>query len=219
MQTTTGSTPREEKDTVRIEAFSDGVFAIAITLLVLELKVPPPNDFTDGASLGAALIRQWPSYLAYLISFLTILIMWINHHMLFRYIMRTDQVFLLCNGLLLLCITALPFPTALLSEHLLQPGKTIAAMVFCGTSFMIALAFNLVWYYASRGNRLLASDADQRQVQAITKAYRFGPLLYLIAFGLAIVSVAASIGLVFALAIYFALPGKMLRFGREAESE
>src|SRR6266516_2431729 len=97
------SQPRlqQDKETGRLEAFSDGVFGIAITLLVLEIKVPHSPDLHDKATLLEALAKQWPAYVAYVISFLTVLIMWMNHHKVFRHIRRGDGTLLLLNGLLL----------------------------------------------------------------------------------------------------------------------
>src|SRR5262245_58066326 len=103
----------EVKETARIEAFSDGVFAIAITLLVLDMKVPGSKDLPADVRLISVLGRQWPTYLAYVTSFLTILIMWVNHHRLFQHIKRTDNPFLMLNGLLLMGVTIVPFPTGL----------------------------------------------------------------------------------------------------------
>jgi len=100
-------------ETSRIEAFSDGVFAIAITLLILEIKVPPPGS----GELSLALARQWPSYLSFLMSFAFIGIMWINHHRLFTHIARSDDVLLILNLLLLLGVIVVPFPTAVLATH------------------------------------------------------------------------------------------------------
>ena len=109
-------------DTARIEAFSDGVFAIAITLLVLDLKVP--RELHEGQTLTSALAHQWPAYVAFVTSFLTILVMWINHHRMFTLIGRADDRLLIFNGLLLLGITVVPFPTSLVAEYL---GQTVSA--------------------------------------------------------------------------------------------
>ena len=106
----------DSKDTARTEAFSDGVFAIAITLLVLDIKVP--QELPESVRLGTALLQLWPSYLAFLTSFVTIGIMWINHHRLFTLIKRSDHWLLQLNGLLLLEDTFLPFPTAIVAEGL-----------------------------------------------------------------------------------------------------
>ena len=205
------SARREEKETGRVEAFSDGVFAIAITLLVLELKVPKGSPGTLPASLAA----QWPTYLSYLTSFTTILVMWVNHHQIFNHIRRTTGAFLFLNGLLLLFVTAVPFPTALVSDHLLGPDARTAAAVYSGTYLAIAIAFNALWRYASGGRRLIDPRSDQAGIDAITRNYRFGPLYYLTAFVLAFVSVAASLGICLALAVFFAVT---ISAGRKAPS-
>src|SRR5437867_1950508 len=98
----------EEKETGRIEAFSDGVFAIAVTLLVLELQVPQLGEEASSSELWSALLSRWPSYAAYLVSFATILIVWVNHHRLFTIIRRSDSRFLFLNGALLLMVTIIP---------------------------------------------------------------------------------------------------------------
>ncbi|HLW61617.1 MAG TPA: TMEM175 family protein [bacterium] len=199
--------PTEESgETARIEAFSDGVFAIAITLLVLDLKVP--RDATGGSHLLRALLAQWPTYLAFLTSFATIGIMWINHHRLFTLIRRSDHTLLLLNSLLLLGVTFVPFPTALVAAYVQRRGDRVAALVYSGTFTVIAVVFNLLWRYACHRHRLLHSRADAAMVRAITRAYAFGPPLYLLSFGLAWVSVPASLATNVALALFFALPNR-----------
>jgi len=140
------------------------------------------------------------------LSFLTILIMWMNHHKLFRQIERSDGALLLLNGLLLLSITFLPFPTALLSEYANTVHGESAAIVYTGTCLAIAVLFNFLWHHAKRSNRLLARDHDRVLVRTITRQYRIGAFLYLLAFGLAFVTVLASISLCGLLTIFFALP-------------
>src|SRR6267378_82769 len=98
-----------KEDTGRVESFSDGVFAVAITLLVLDLKVPQQRDVTANTHLWSMLAHQWPSFLAFVISFITILIMWINHHMVMKLVQLNDGNFMLINGLLLMFITIIPF--------------------------------------------------------------------------------------------------------------
>lgn len=194
-----------EKETGRVEAFSDGVFAIAITLLVLDLKVPNASASTR---LSESLAKQWPTYLAFLISFFFIGVMWINHHRLFTHIRRTDHTLLVFNGLLLMGVTVVPFTTALLAAYLGHPDGDVAAMVYSGAYIVIAIFFNLLWRHAATGNRLLGRSADMQAVRALTRQYLFGPVLYLICFGLAWVSVTASLALNIALALFFALPPK-----------
>jgi uncharacterized membrane protein len=193
------------RETARVEAFSDGVFAIAITLLVLELKFPPSHELSG--SLLDALIARWPSYLAFLTSFLVIGIMWVNHHYMFKNIKRADQPFLFLNLFLLMGITLVPFPTALLADYLQHRDANIAAMVYSGLFFLIAVFFNIMWWYAAKDLRLIARDVDPRWVKSISDSYRFGPLLYLAAFILAIFSVPLSLGLHLVLAIFYSLTG------------
>src|SRR5215471_14225643 len=124
-------------ETSRIEAFSDGLFAIAATLLILEVKIPSPTQ----TILARQLLQRWPSYVAFLLSFLFIGIMWINHHRLFTHIKRSDNGLLILNLLLLLGVTAVPFPTAVLAIHLRGPGARTAAALFNGTYVVIAIFF------------------------------------------------------------------------------
>jgi uncharacterized membrane protein len=197
-------------ETARLEAFSDGVFAIAITLLVLDIKVPRPADLGPGG-LAAALLADWPAFLAFLTSFGTILVMWINHHLLFLHIRRTSRRLLYLNGLLLLFVTFVPFPTGLLAEYVERPEARVAAAFYAGTFFVTAVAFNLLWRHAARGRRLLDPDGDPAEAEAITRQYAVGPVLYGAATGLAFVYVPASVGLCLALALYFAFSGARRR--------
>ena len=194
-------------ETARIEAFSDGVFAIAITLLVLDLKVP--RELGQERTLDRALLAQWPAYIAFLTSFLTILIMWVNHHRMFTLIGRADDRLLFYNGLLLLGVTIVPFPTSLVAEYLRHDGQRTAALVYNGTFILLAICFNLLWRTAAVKDRLLHPHADPVAVRRIFDSYRYGPVWYIVAFGLAFVSVTLSIALNLALAMYFALPGRL----------
>ncbi len=198
----------ETGETTRIEAFSDGVFAIAITLLVLDIQVP--HNLPAAAKLLEALLQQWPAYLAFVTSFATIGIMWINHHRLFHLIKRADHTLLLLNGLLLLGITFVPFPTAVIAEYVRHRDSSVAAMVYSGTFTVLAIIFNGLWLYASHHHRLLDAKADPRVVSSITRSYALGPPLYFVSFILALFSVPASLALTLFLAVFFALPGDLL---------
>jgi uncharacterized membrane protein len=189
-----------EKETARIEAFSDGVFAIAMTLLILEIKVPSAGS----GDLSRQLIRQWPGYVAFVISFAFIGIMWINHHRLFTHIRRSNNVLLFLNLLLLLGVTAVPFPTAVLAQHFGQSDQRAAAILYHGTYFAIAVFFNILWGYASR--HLLEKDADASAARTISAQYALGPLLYLLCVALTWVNVPLSLLVNIALAVFFALP-------------
>jgi uncharacterized membrane protein len=197
-------TRQARREKRRLEAFSDGVFAIAVTLLVLEIKVPALSDPASGG-LGLALLRQWPSYFAYLLSFSVILIMWVNHHVLLDLVREVDHAFLYLNGLLLMVITLLPFPTALLAQYGEDPKNGhVAAAVYCGLCVLIALFFNAVWWYAAARARLLHDGVMTGG--AVTRRYMFGPLLYLVALAVAFVSVAGALLICAGLAVFFAWP-------------
>ena len=191
-------------DTGRIEAFSDGVFAIAITLLVIEIGVP----HVEGAALSQALVEQWPSYLAYAISFLQIGVIWANHHNRFRFIARSDHLLLFLNILFLMCVAFIPFPTALLADYLLGSGaeRTTAGAVYAGTLAVTAVFFTLLWLYAAANYRLVNRNLDPSLLRAITRRYLFGMFAYLVAFAIAFVNVAASLILIVVLALLFVLP-------------
>jgi uncharacterized membrane protein len=194
-----------QTETSRVEAFSDGMFAIAITLLILEIKVPA----ADQGNLAAALLRQWPSYLAFFLSFAFIGIMWMNHHRMFTHIRRSDDTLLVLNLLLLLGITAVPFPTAVLAAHLGTPNQRTAALLYNGVYVVIAVFFNVLWRYAI--SRQLLDKSLAASAATISRQYAFGPLIYLICFVLAWVDVRISLALNVALAIFFALPPSVMR--------
>jgi len=197
------------KDTARLEAFSDGVFAIAITLLILEIRVPDHST----VPLAQSLLQIWPSYAGYAVSFLTILIMWINHHRIFRYIVRTDDWLLAANGLLLLLISFVPFPTKVLAEHLLDAEARTAAIFYSGTFVVTALIYNLLWLCISYKGRLCDMSAHGGEIRAITRQFALGPATYLLCFLLAFVAPLASVALNFAIAVFFLIPGNKLSLG------
>ena len=194
-----------DKETARIEAFSDGVFAVAITLLVLEIKVPTAGE----ASLTSLLLKQWASYVSFLVSFAFIGVMWTNHHRLFTHIRRSTDTLLALNLLLLLGVTAVPFPTAVLAQYLGHRDQRIAALLYNATYFVIAIIFNVLWRYSAWNNRLLSKDADASAVDRISKQYALGPVLYLVCLALAWISVPLSLLLNLALAIFFAVPPRI----------
>lgn len=198
-------------ETDRLETFSDGVFAIAITLLVFGIKVPPAGP--EGG-LVRALAALWPSYLGYGISFVTLGIMWANHHAMFAYIRCCDRYFLLIHVFFLMCIAFVPFPTAVLAEHLRDPGsRRVAVAAYSATLVVIALAYNAVWWYAVAGGRLLDAKADPLAVRSISRRYAFGPISYAISFALAFVNVWASLSVHGFLALFYLLPERKTRTG------
>ncbi len=196
----------EEKETGRLEGFSDGVIAVAITLLVLGLQ-PPAQKLSDPDLLNW-FREQLPNYLAFITSFATIGVMWMNHHRMFTHIKHTDATLMLLNLLLLLFIVIVPFPTALVAEYLKAPNPRIAALLFNGIYVMLAICFNLLLRYAVRENRLLGKQVDLHEIQAMLRQYRFGPVAYLITFGLTWISVPASLLLNLLMAVFWAIPAR-----------
>lgn len=199
----------EEKETGRLEGFSDGVIAVAITLLVLSLQGPP--KILSDTDLLSWLGHQLPNYLAFVTSFATIGVMWMNHHRMFSYIRRIDATLMLLNLLLLLFIVFIPFPTDLVAQYLFSPNHLYAALLFNGTYVVLAICFNVLFLYAVRENRLLGKHVNQHEVEAMKRQYRYGPLIYLITFGVTWISVPASLIMNLLLAVFFAIPARKQR--------
>jgi TMEM175 potassium channel family protein len=194
-------------ETFRLETFADAVFAIAITLLILEIRLPPQEELEQGGGLVPALLHLWPSYLGYVLSFVVIGIMWANHHSLMKLIDRLDHGFITLNLLLLLCVAFLPFPTAVMADHLTnRHDREVSVAFYCGSFTITAVFYFLMWLHASRDRRLLAADVSDDDVRRITRAYAPGPLLYLAATLLAFAHVAISLSIVFGLAVLYMLP-------------
>lgn len=203
----------EENETARIEAFSDGVFAIAITLLVLEIKIPA-HESVAVRGLTQSLVALWPSYLAFLTSFVTILVIWVQHHWIFTQVRRADHPLLYWNGLLLLVVTFIPFPTGLLAEYLLHPEAKVAASLYTGNFLVISVVFHGLWRHVSKSGRLLARNTISSNWGAAvraTKHYKIAPFFYLGAFGLSFISEIAGISSCLLLALLFALRGWPVR--------
>ena len=191
-------------DTSRLEAFSDGVFAIAITLLIIEIGVP---HVEGEQSLAAALRGLWPSYFGFALSFVTIGVMWANHHGMFKDIERIDHPMIVHNLLLLLCVSVVPFPTAGLAEYMRDEEQALAATLAYGGTFAItAIFFNAMWLYASRGRRLIDEHVSDMRVRDRTRRYLPGTPLYAVGLGLAFIDTWLAIGLWTAMAAWFLLP-------------
>lgn len=171
----------QAKETGRIEAFSDGVFGVAITLLAFNLNVPKlAHPSAEG--LSTALFIQWPSYIAFITSFATILIMWVSHHNLFKLVNTSDQLLLYANGLLLLLVTVVPFTTSLISLYLNTPAAATASVVYAGVYALINIAYNLLrWTIMRHDGRLLISGVSLAQFKVLTRKLLLGLPLYSIA--------------------------------------
>ncbi len=190
-------------ETARIEAFSDGIFSIAATLLVLNLKNPSP-----GQPLWQALLHMWPGYISFVLSFFFIGIMWINHHRLFVHITRADDVLMAANLLLLLGVVFVPYPTALMATSIVMPDLAYSrdvALFYNGTYFIMSLLFNLLWFVC-RKRKLLDNHADHERVHSVSLQYLLGPFVYLSCVIISWWSVPISLVLNAALALYYLMP-------------
>jgi TMEM175 potassium channel family protein len=189
--------------TGRLEAFSDGVFAIAATLLVLEFAI------SKRVSVGHQLVELWPAYLSYVTSFVTIGIIWINHHHTVSLMGRTDRTMLFLNNLLLLTVAFLPFPTKLVGDYLRHGGEESAVLAYAGTLVVMATLHQAWWQYARHNRRLIADDVPDSALRAVDRAYAPGVVLYGAVFGIAFASPLAAVIITFAVAAFY-LPSAAL---------
>jgi uncharacterized membrane protein len=186
----------------RLEAFSDGVLSIAATLLVLELHVP---EFSQ--DLSAALLAQWPSYAAYVVSFGTIGIIWVNHHQLFVHVRRVDRTLLFLNLALLMVVSLIPFPTAILGRFATaERDSHVAAIIFGGLMILMSLAFTALWRHVTRDARLLGRHLDPHRARQESALFSAGLLAYLAGVGLAFVSAQLSLLVYGLVALFYVFP-------------
>src|SRR3989475_6329164 len=194
--------------TSRLETFADGVFAIAATLLILNVDAQVGAAHTD---LGARLLHIWPSYVDSAVSFLRIGIIWVNHHRVMSQVARADRTFLFLTVVFLLSVAFIPSPTRLVAEHVRDEGARAAALAYGITLTVTAVMFQALWLYAALGRRLLRGDADERLVPGITRSYLPRPVIYLAATPIALVRPTASVVVFGAIALVFV--GESSRFG------
>jgi len=190
----------------RTEAFSDGVMAIAITLLVLDLVVPTRNQLAAShQSLAQALVHLWPNLFAFVVSFLVIGIMWVNHHAMFSFVRAVDRQVLFANLFLLLVISAIPFPTRLLAEYLTQGGADahVAAAVYSLTMVMASVAFVTVWLAVTRRQELLMPGVDRAAARGSVVRFGAGLGAYTVTVLIAFISAPLTLLVHFALAVYY----------------
>jgi uncharacterized membrane protein len=186
----------EQKDSGRAEAFSDGVFAFAITLLVLNLR--DPTIGLSQTSLLDGLLAQWPSLFALATSFMTILIMWVNHHNMFAYVRKINTTLLLLNGLLLFFVVLTPFTTLLVANHVSltqTPNGETAAVVYSGCFLMLGIVWTIIGAYCFKKGLIVRSRAERQ--------YLVGLVSYAVAVGLAFASALASVIVILLAAVFF----------------
>jgi uncharacterized membrane protein len=193
-------------DSRRAESFSDGVFAVAITILVFNL-LPVGAGAVSSGQLTRALSTAWPQYAAYAVSFLTIGIMWLNHHTMLAHVSRVDRPLLALNLFLLMGIVAIPFPTALVAEHLtgkFQAGGPVAAVVYGLVMIAISVGYSGMWLYLESHRDRLGASARMRSARAASIRFSAGLAGYVAATLLAaFVSAAAALTLYGVIAVYY----------------
>ena len=192
------------RDAGRVEAFSDGVMAIAITLLVLDLHVPVQGAETARRGLGHALWDQWPSYVAYLISFLVIGIIWVNHHALFQLVRQVDRPIMFANLMLLLAVSVLPFPTRLFAQYLRAGDEAhVAAAVYSASMLATGLAFALLFRTISRDSKLLVTPMDPTTRRRTTIRFGLGNFVYVATIALSFWNAIATLIVHGVIALYY----------------
>jgi uncharacterized membrane protein len=188
--------------TGRLEAFSDGVIAVAITLLVLEINIP------TGDHLWHDLKEEWPSFASFFVSFWVIGIIWVNHHGVLDHVKRADRGLLYCNLLVLMTVVFIPFSTALIAEHLKSGAdEQTAALVYSGAFLALAVAFGVLWTYITRHRKELGVELTDAEVRRTTLVFLIGNPFYAVAVIVAFVSPAAVLVINALLALYYLVIG------------
>jgi uncharacterized membrane protein len=191
-----------QKETLRIETFSDGVFCIAVTLLSIEIGVELHGEVSN-KGLTDALLSKWPICLAYVISFINVLLAWIGHHGLFKMFRKSDNSIMITNGLLLMLVALVPFPTKTLGAFLLTNALQTAVIFYTGYFVLISLAFRLLWFAASRKKELLIHDITAKQIKQTTRNENIGLICNAIIFAVAFINPWAALVLSFVMWVYW----------------
>jgi uncharacterized membrane protein len=193
-----------DSDTNRIEAFSDGVFAIAITLLGLEMKIPTPME-SDKIGLGSALLEQWPVYAAFFTSFFIILVIWKSHHQVFKLIHKINRPLFFSNGLLLCAVTIIPFSTNLVAEYFNSAHRVIATLVYTSLSFPVGFGFVALLQVMIRFPEIRKPDVEVKRVRAWSGRMWMTSIFFVASFLLAFIEPHLSLGIIFGAALYWGL--------------
>jgi uncharacterized membrane protein len=208
----TRNTPRGVPDNARICAFSDGVFSITITLLVLELHVPS----VEPAELPVALLHTWDQWLGYIISVVVIGIYWVGQHNMFFHIKRHDRVHLWLNILFLGLVATMPFWTNLLRTY---PGELVAVIMYAGTLALIGFTLDTIWRYASTDRRLVDPNIDPQLVAFVHRRVLLAPVIYLISIALSFISPYLAEALFAVVAILYIFPNPLDHYHHRALNE
>lgn len=203
-----------ERETARIEAFSDAVFAIAVTLLVLELHVPSLEKGNHPKGLVGEFRAEWPSYLAFLISFFSIFIIWVNHHKVFKQIYKRNSGLMFANGIILFLVSIVSYPTALLSKFYLTDSKQLSVTIYTGVFVLVNLAFNLLWQQATKDRELLRPGISDEAIKKLRNNYLYGFPTYLLAFVISFFQPDLALAICILLWIFWAISSKKIDFGQ-----
>lgn len=198
-----------KKDTDRVEAFSDGVFAVALTLLVVSLTVPEigAGRAASASALLQALAKQWPQFVAFAASFFSVLLLWVSHHQTFAMIRRTSRHLMLANGLLLFLVTLIPFPTAVLARYIQTPGGSVVAALYAGVLLLITASFILLWHVVLSKPGMLKKEMTDAQKRALQRRNTLGLLPYVVAVGVAFWQPYLTVIMCICLSVYWVAAG------------
>jgi uncharacterized membrane protein len=211
----TSSAKEHAADTQRLEAFSDGVFAIAITLLILEIHTPVVSVTESTPHLGAKLLALWPKIAVYILSFVNIGIYWANHNHVFKLYKRTDHIFNLLNVLFLMCVSFVPLPTAVLGEYVTNPLERQSAIIFYSFGlFLPALTSSFSWLYASGNHRLIDERLTPSYVRFMTMQYVVSDFVYIIAMLVALWHPSIGLAITAGFTCMYLLPPKRPHYRR-----
>ena len=195
------------RDVARVEAFSDGVFAFAATLLVLGIRIPRPDDPDGSAGLRQLLLAQWPSLFAFALSFVTVGIVWANHRIMFSHFVRTDRGLVSLNLLVLMLAAFLPVPTGVLGSWLASDRDRLAAVLFyAGTLTVFGIVHNAVWWYGAYHEHLTSPRLSAKERRALTLTWSGGPVLYALTMAIALVDPRYSIAGFALIHVVYAVP-------------
>jgi uncharacterized membrane protein len=202
METNKVTETQIQKETLRIETFSDGVFCIAVTLLSIEIGVELHGDVSN-KELTHALLAKWPVYLAYVISFVNVLLAWIGHHSLFKMFSGSDNGIMITNGILLMLVALVPFPTKTLGEYLLTDGFKTATIFYTGYFVLISIGFRLLWVAARRKKENLMQGVTEHQIRVTTRNENIGLICNTVVFAVAFINPWLALALSFAMWVYW----------------
>jgi len=199
--------------TSRIEALTDGVFAVVMTLLVLDLKVPLVPGPEAAAELPSKLLELWPKLLSFALSFVIASIYWVGHHNQFHFIRRTDRVLLWINLLFMLCVALIPFSSGLLGDY---PGQQIAVVVYGVNLICVGCVLYGHWWYATTAQGLVDHDIDPRVVRLAKRRILIAPVAYALAIILSSFGPALSLAIYLLVPVVYIVPGGVDRHWRRS---